>query len=356
MKVFNLIAVTVFIGAAGFITYSLIKDSGKKYYATTNAEYTSTIEKKLHLSGFVHPSKEIEVKPQISGVVDAIFVNVGDTVKEGDPVASVSLVPNSSEVEKLKNSVNITRITLSTARATYERQKQLLEKNAISRVDFEAAERDYLTAQENYSTALNQLDFRQKGKNQSNNIVRSSTSGVIIDVPVKVGSSVVERSNYNAGSTVATIAGADHYVFMADVPEKNVGSLSIGMPVKLSLLAFDDLETVAVITKISAKGEMKGGAVKFPVEAVFTLNDDTMGIRSGYSATGEVVLSSISNVLTLPERCINFRNDSTFVYVTDSLKNSASERNVTLGLSDGGRVQIVEGISTGDLIITNYHD
>ncbi len=355
MKTFSIIVVTVFVGAVGFITYSLIKDSEKKYYATTTAE-VSTIEEILHLSGFVYPSKEIEVKTQISGVVDAVYVNVGDVIKEGDPVASVSLVPNSSEVEQLTNNVNVARINLTTAKATYERQKKLLEKKAISKVDFEATEKEYLTAQENYSTSVKQLSLRQKGKNRPNNIVSSSTSGIIIDIPVKVGSSVVERSNYNVGSTIATIVGADHYIFKADVPEKNIGSLTIGMPVKLSLLAFENMEKEAIITKISAKGEMKGGAVKFPIEAVFTLSDCSAELRSGYSATGEVVLSRVSDVLTVPEKCIYFTGDTTFVYMTDSLKNKVVKKMVVLGLSDGEKVQIVYGITAEDLVITNYHD
>ncbi len=355
MKIFNAIAVMVFIVAVGFITHSLIKDSEKKYYATTTAEM-STIEEKLYLSGFVYPSKEIEVKSQISGVVDAVYVSVGDAVKEGDPVASVSLVPNSSEVEQLKSNVNVARINLTTAKATYERQEQLLEKKAISRVEFESTQKEYLTAQENYSTAVKQLSLRQKGKDRSNNIVRSSTYGVIIDIPVKVGSSVVERSNYNSGSTVATIAGTDLYIFKTYVPEINIGSLNIGMPVKISLLAFEHFEIPAVITKISAKGEIQGGSVKFPIEAAFALNEDSMKLRSGFSATGEILLSCVSDVLTLPEKCINFKSDTTYVYVTDSLKNKVIEKNVTLGVSDGEKVQIVEGITTEDNIITNYHD
>lgn len=216
MKAFNYIAVIFFVGAVGFITYNLVKDSNNKYYTTTKAE-VSTIESKLLLSGFVYPSKEIDVKPQISGVVDAIYVKAGDVVREGDPIASVSLVPNSSEVEQLRNAVSIAKINLSTATAVFERQKQLFENKSISKADFEVAEKELLISQENYSTAMKQFTLRQKGKHSSNNVILSSTSGVIIDVPVKIGSSVMERSNYNVGSTIAIIAGADHYIFKADM-------------------------------------------------------------------------------------------------------------------------------------------
>lgn len=355
MKAFNIFALMVFVSTAGFITYSLIKDSGRKFYLTTNAEI-ATVEESLRLSGFVYPSKEIEVKPQISGVVDAVFVHVGDRVNEGDPLASIRLVPNSSELEQLNNNLNIARINLSSAKAVYDRQTQLYEKKAISRVEFEVAEKEYLTANENYSTALNQLNLRQTSKNSAQNIVRSSTSGIIIDVPVKAGASVMERSNYNVGTTVAIIAGADHFVFRADVPEKTIRNLKIGMPVNLSLLAFDDIEIDASISKISSKGELKGGAVWFPIEADFTLGEDIIDLRSGYSASGEITIGRVVDVLTLPEKCINFKGDTTFVYVSVGQKEHAVEKIISIGISDGEKVEIVEGISSDDLIITNYHD
>ena len=355
MKVFNAIVITVFVGVVGFITYSLVKDSGKKYYMTTHPAI-STIEEKLYLSGFVYPGKEIEIKPQISGVVDAVYVSIGDRVKEGDPIASVSLVPNSSEVEQLTSNVNLAKINLESIRLRYERQKQLYEANAVSRADFEATEQEYKTAQENYSSAEHQLDLRKKGKRTGNNIVRSSTSGVIIDLPVKVGSSVVERSGYNPGSTMAVLAGTDHFLFRANVPERNIGSLEIGMPVSLTLLALDSLQIDAMIMMISAKGEMQSGAVKFPIEAMFTYEGDSRSIRSGYSATGEILLRRAENVVSLPEKSICFKGDTSYVYLTDSLKRRVWEQEIRLGISDGDRVEVLRGVSPADYVITNYHD
>lgn len=355
MKVFNVIALTAFLGAAGFITIRLIKDSRVKYYSTTRIE-VSSVEEKIHLSGFIYPSEEIEIKPQISGVIDAVYVKIGDNVKEGEPIASVSLVPNASEVEQLTNAVNIAKINLLSAQSMFERQRALFEKKAISTVDYESAEKDYMMAKENYSTAVTQLAFRQKSKNTSHNVVRSSTSGVVIDIPVKIGSSVVERSNFNSGTTVATVAGKDYYVFRANASEKNVARLRVGMPVRLSLLAYENNEIEAKLVNISAKGELNGGAVKFPIEAEFSLSDDSIELRSGYSATGEILLSLVENVHTLPEKCVNFKGDTTFVYVTDSLRHSAEMRIVSIGPSDGNNVQIIDGITPEDLVITNYHD
>lgn len=355
MKAFNVIVITVFVGVVGFITYGLVKDSGKKYYATTHPEIAS-IDDKLFLSGFVYPGKEIEIKPQISGVVDAVYVSIGDKVKEGDPIASISLVPNSSEVEQLTSNVNLAQINLEAVRLRYERQKQLFEARAVSRADFEAIEQEYRTAQEKLLSAEHQLNLRKKGKQTGNNIVHSSTSGVIIDLPVKVGTSVMERSGYNPGSTVAVLAGTDHYLFRANVPENNIASLEIGMPITLTLLALDSLRIDATIMTISAKGEMQSGAVKFPIEAVFTFEGDSPTIRSGYSATGELLLHRSEHVITLPEKSICFKGDTSYVYLTDSLKRTIWKQEVCLGLSDGNKVEILDGVSLADYVITNYHD
>ena len=355
MKAFNAIVVTVFVGVVGFITYSLMKDSDRKYYVTTHPK-KETIEKKLNLSGFVYPGKEIEIKPQISGVVDAIYVSIGDKVKEGDPIASVNLVPNSSEVEQLTSNVNMARITLESVQLRYERQRQLYEAKAISRADFETVEQEYRTAQEQYSSAEYQLSLRKKGKRSGNNIVRSSTTGVVIDIPVKIGTSVVERSGYNPGSTVAVLAGTDHFLFKANVPERYIDQLNVGMPVVLTLLALDSLRIDATVLTISAKGEMQSGAVKFPIEAIFTYDGNDHVIRSGYSATGELLLHRAEEVLSLPENSICFKGDTSFVYLTDSLKHKVWENDVRLGISDGQKVEILSGVTPIDYVVTNYHD
>lgn len=358
IKPFNVIVTIVFFSVVGVITYTLIKDSHKNYYATRKAE-TATIEETLELPGYVYPSKEIEIKPQLSGVIDEIFVKIGDRVSAGSPIASVSLVPNSSEIEQLQSNVKVAKINLDAVSTSFERAKLLFEKSAISRSEYEASEREYKTAQENYNTAARQLEIRRndsrKGKDSAN-IVKASTSGIIIDIPVDVGSSVVERSGYNAGSTVAVLAGDDFFVFKADVPEHNIRSLYVGMPVDITLLPYDSLTICANIVKISAKGNNVNGSVKFPLEAEFTHPGNDVEIRSGYSAVASVLISKAENVLTLPERCLKFKGDSILVYVTDSTHRDAVERLVKIGLSDGENVEIREGIEPFELVVTNYDD
>lgn len=358
MKPFNVFVTILFLSVVGVITYTLIKDSQKHYYVTRKAEL-ATIEETLELPGYVYPSKEIEIKPQLSGVVDEIFVQIGDRVSAGSPIASVSLVPNSTEIEQLQSSVKVAKINLDAISVSFERTRMLYEKNAVSLAEYEAAEREYKNAQENYNTSLRQLEIRRndsrKGENSAN-VVKASTSGIVIDIPVEVGSSVVERSSYNAGTTVAVLAGDDYYVFKAEVPEHNIRSLFVGMPVEISLLPYDSLSINASIVKISAKGNNQNGSVKFPLEAEFTHSGNDIEIRSGYSAVASILISKAENVLALPEKCLKFRGDSILVYVTDSTKKVVEERLVAIGLSDGENVEILEGLEASELVVTNYDD
>ena len=359
MKAFNFIVGTVFVGVVGFVAYTILNDSKVKYYVTVKPEY-STIEETMTLPGYVYPSREIEIKPQLSGVIDEIFVKVGDRVQTGAPLASVSLVPNSSEIEQLQSNVTISKINLDAVTSKYEKVKQLYEKNAISRLDYESTERDYLTTQENYKTAVRQLNIRKNdlsGQINSANIVKASTSGIVIDIPVEIGSSVTERSSYQAGSTIATLAGEDFFVFKADVPEHQISSLSVGMPVVLRLLPYDTLSIDAVIVKISAKAVNSNGGVRFPIEAEFTLPaNNGIEIRSGYSADARICLHKVEDVLSLPEKYLKFKGDSVLAYVTDSTKKMVREKLLTLGLSDGEKVEIINGIRESDLIVANYDD
>jgi len=358
MKIYRFVAIILLIGVLTYVIVKAVSISPTNGYSITAACRKDIIER-LELPGYVYPSREIEIKPQLSGVIDEIFVKIGDRVLAGTPIASVSLVPNSSEIEQLQSNVNVAIINLDAASRLFERTKLLFEKNAVSRVEYEASEREYKTAQENFNTAARQLEIRRndsrKGKDSAN-IVKASTSGIVIDIPVEVGSSVVERSSYNAGSTVAILAGDDYYVFKADVPEHNIRSLYVGMPVDITLTAYDSLAIRANVVKISAKGNNMNGSVKFPFEAEFSHPGGDFEIRSGYSAVASVLISKVENVLSLPERCLKFSGDSILVYVTDSTFRAVEERLVKIGLSDGENVEILEGLKDSELVVTNYND
>lgn len=235
----------------------------------------------------------------------------------------------------------------------------LFGKDAIPKSDMEATEKAYLISREQYRTARNQLDIMKHGFSSEagvSNIVTASTSGTVIDIPVEPGTSVIERNTYNIDTTIAVLAETDRFVFKAKVPEQNLGYMPPGTHAALTFNAYDSLRVDATITKVTAKGEETGTAVRFTVEAVFDMTSGMPVIRSGYSATAEILAARKDSVLSLKEKYLTFRNDSSYVYILDTVSGRPLLRTVSTGISDGKQIEITDGISLSDKIITNYDD
>lgn len=358
MKIFNTIAIVVFITVVGIIAYNVASDSHKKYYVTTNP-VKKTVANKLFIPGSVYPIKEIEIKSQLSGVLDELYVKIGDEVHQGKPIATIRLVPNSSDIEQLENNLKISRIEFEAQKTDYERNKQLYAQRTIPKVEMEVSEKAYNVSEEKYRSAQNQLNILRRGYASSkdiSNTVKSSTDGIIIDIPVEVGSSIIERNNYNVGTTIVVLAEMNRFIFRAQINEQYLKYISIGTEMKLAFNAYDSLTINASVTKIAAKGTETAGAVKFAVDAEFDILPNMPVIRSGYSATAEVLLQQSEDVLTLPEKCVTFRQDSTYVFILDSTTNKPVQRIIKTGISDGSEIEIVEGIMLNEKVITNYSD
>lgn len=235
----------------------------------------------------------------------------------------------------------------------------LFGKDAIPKSDMEATEKAYLISREQYRTARNQLDIMKHGFSSEagvSNTVTASTSGTVIDIPVEPGTSVIERNTYNIDTTIAVLAETDRFVFKAKVPEQNLGYMPPGTHAALTFNAYDSLRVDTTITKVTAKGEETGTAVRFTVEAVFDMTSGMPVIRSGYSATAEILAARKDSVLSLKEKYLTFRNDSSYVYILDTVSGRPLLRTVSTGISDGKQIEITDGISLSDRIITNYDD
>lgn len=358
VKPFNIIALLVFAAVVAAIGWNIVSDNRKGHYLTASPEIR-TIEKRVSVPGHVYPVREIEIKSQLSGVLDSILVKTGDSVSAGDPVATVRLVPSSSDIEQMENNLKVARIEMDAAELSYRRDLDLFGKDAIPKSDMEATEKAYLISREQYSTARSQLDIMKHGFSSEagvSNTVTASTSGTVIDIPVEPGTSVIERNTYNIGTTIAVLAETDCFVFKAKVPEQNLGYMSPGTHAVLTFNAYDSLRVDATITKVAAKGEETGTAVRFTVEAVFDMTSGMPVIRSGYSATAEILAARKDSVLSLKEKYLTFRNDSSYVYILDTVSGRPLLRTVSTGISDGEQIEITDGISLSDRIITNYDD
>lgn len=319
-------------------------------YSTVSPSRGS-IERSTVLTGKIEPRDEIEIKPQISGIISEILVEAGDNVNEGDVIAKIKVIPDDSQLSSALNRVTNAKIELEDANVKYERDKALYEKKVISREEFETSEKNYKKAKEELESAEDSYNIVREGvskynASESNTLVRATITGLVLDVPVKVGSSVIQANTMNDGTTIATVADMNKLIFKGNVDETEVGSLRLGMPMDISIGAMPDLKPLATIEYISPKGDDSSGANSFEIKAALVI-DNPEGLRAGYSANATVVLERASNVITLPESTVTFEGDSTFVFIrTDSVSNSYERRPVTTGLSDGINIEIKEGVDT----------
>jgi HlyD family secretion protein len=309
-----------------------------------------TITKRQVVSGNIYPVKEIEVKSVIPGVLETYYVQIGDNVRTGDRIAKIKILSEPSQIENAKMNLRIAEIAFEKDRLNYERDKNLFEKHIIPASEFEVSEKSYRTSREQYEYANNQLHLLTEGfipSSNISNVVIATATGTIIDLPLEEGAAVAERSMFRDGTNVALIAQLDSFLFKGKVVENDVLALRKGTHLTVMPTSISGLKIEANIRKIAPKGYLEQGIMKYDVEAVFAL-PDSVHVFSGFNATAEFILDERIDVLTLPESCLIFDNDSAFVNL---LKDGKFERkHITIGLSDGINIEIVSGLSETDKV------
>lgn len=362
MKKILRIVLFVFIGVVVLGTFYFLyqKSQPKKVEYEINKVEKGNIEKTSVATGKVSPRDEILIKPQISGIISEVLKEAGDFVKVGDILATVQVIPDVSQLNSAESRVNIAQINLRQIKSIYDRQKQLFEQNVIAREEMDQAEADYKKAQEELSTAQDNKDIIIKGisKNTakySNTQIRSTITGMILDVPVKAGNSVIQANTFNDGTTIATVADMSDMIFIGNIDETEVGRVHVGMPIKLSIGAIENQTFNAELEYISPKGVETNGAILFEIKAAATI-PDTVTIRAGYSANAEIILDKALDVLTIPESSITFSSDSAFVYLLkmeEKGKQDFDKISIKTGLSDGIKVEVKSGLTLGQEIRGN---
>lgn len=313
---------------------------------------TGSLERTTLLTGKIEPRDEIEIKPQISGIIAEINVEPGDVVRSGDIIARIKVIPDESQLSSAENRVEVARKNLSLQKSKFERTKELYDKKFVSREEYEESENACLNAEIELNSAIDALSIVRDGVSatnaqQSNTLVRSTIDGLILDVPVKVGTSVIQANTLNDGTTIAIVADMGDLIFKGKIDETEVGLLSTGMPMTITIGALPNVRPEATIEYISPKASEENGANTFELKAAVTM-PDSITLRAGYSANAAVILNSAKDVLTVPESVVEFSGDSAFVYVLiDSIPSQKFERtHITTGISDGISLQITEGIDS----------
>lgn len=358
MKKYLKIALFVILGVILIGTFVFLYQKSRpkvNVYEIVTPEIAD-LEKTTVATGKVEPRDEILIKPQISGIIDELYKEAGESVKKGEVIAKVKVIPELGQLNSAESRVRLAEINASQAETDFARIKKLYEGKLISREDYEKSEVALKQAKEERQSAKDNLEIVKEGitKNSasfSSTLIRSTIDGLVLDVPVKAGNSVIMSNTFNDGTTIASVANMSDLIFRGNIDETEVGRIHEGMPVKLTIGALQNLTFNANLEYISPKGVENNGANQFEIKAAISV-PDTVKIRSGYSANAEVVLQRANKVLTVPESTIEFSGDSTFVYVmTDSIPEQKFKRTqVETGLSDGIKIQIKKGITAKDKV------
>ncbi len=342
---------------AGTLWFLYAKSRKKTVTWETHTPVVTDIVKKTVATGSVVPRQEVAIKPQVSGIVEELFVEPGQQVTKDDLVARVRIVPNIAALSSAENRLKVAQIKAANARNEYQRNKAVYEQGLISESDFltfdlarKSADQEVAGAEDNLAVIREGARKAAAGTGDTNTLVRATTTGMVLEVPIEVGDSVIEANTFNAGTTIATVADMAQMIFEGKVDESEVGKIREGMPLVLTVGAIDGQTFDATLEYISPKGVEENGAIQFEIRAALELKPGTF-LRANYSANADIVLDRRDNVLAIQESWLQFDKDQPYVEVeTQAEPQRFERRDVTTGLSDGITIEVVKGLSKNDRI------
>lgn len=315
------------------------------------------IRKTTVVTGKIEPRNEVNVKPQISGIITEILKEAGETVQEGEVIAKVKVIPDMGSLSAAQSRLRLAEINRKQAQTDYDREKTLFDKGLVAADEYDKIAQALRQAREEVDAAQDNLEVVRDGVSKSNasassTLIRSTITGLILDIPVKVGNSVILANTFNDGTTIATVANMNDLIFRGNIDETEVGRLSTGMTMKITIGALQDLKFDARLEYIAPKATDQNGANQFEIKAAVNLPSNATNIRSGYSANAEIVLTEAKNVLAVQESAIEFDGDDTYVYVIkgEGDKQTYERRKVQTGISDGINIEIRSGVKPNERI------
>ena len=354
-RLYALIIFVIAVVSAAIYTVDFLykkEQTAEAFYRTQTAQQGDIVLKTV-ASGSIQPRHEILIKPQVSGIVRIVHIEAGDLVKTGDVLAEVMIVPNMSALSSAENRLSRAQISLDDANRTFERNSALFEKGVLSAMDLQRDEIALKQAKEELLGAKDNLRIVKegvtaRGGSASNTLIRSTIDGMVLDVPIKKGNSVIEANNFNDGTTIASVADMQDLIFVGKIDESEVEKLHKGMEIELTIGAIEDEVYPATLEHISPKGIEESGAIQFEIKAAVILEEGQF-LRAGYSANAEVVLDKRVGVLTLSEMLVQYDGSQPYVEL-ETAPNTYERKDIELGLSDGLSVEIVSGLTGEDAI------
>ena len=351
-----IIAVIIALIFIGTFVFLWQKSQPKEVVYNEFTPQLDSIKKTTIITGKIEPRNEVNIKPQISGIISELLKEPGDYVNAGDVIAKVKVIPDMAQLSSAEMRVRLAEINLKQAETDFQRVENLYNQKLVSADEYDKSKMSLNQAKHERLAAQDALEVVRDGVSKSNanassTLIRSTISGVILDIPVKVGNSVILSNTFNDGTTIATVANMNDLIFRGNIDETEVGQLVNGMNMEITIGALQDLKFDASLEYISPKAVESNGANQFEIKAAVKLAEGGK-IRSGYSANAEIVLAKADKVLTVPESAIEFSGDSTFVYIIkgEGKQKSYERTAVTTGLSDGVNIEIKKGITAKDKV------
>ena len=343
----------IFIGTFVFLWQ---KSQPKEVVYNEFTPEMNEVKKTTIITGKIEPRNEVSVKPQISGIITELLKEPGDYVQAGEVIAKVKVIPDMGQLSSAESRVRLADLNLQQAKIDYEREKNLYDQKLVSADEYDKVAQQLKQAKEELLASEDALQVVRDGVSKSNanassTLIRSTISGIILDIPVKVGNSVINSNTFNDGTTIASVANMNDLIFRGNIDETEVGQLFSGMPMKITIGALQDLKFDASLEYISPKAVESNGANQFEIKAAVKVAKDDK-IRSGYSANAEIILAQVQKALTIPESAIEFSGDSTFVYIIKGAgaQKAYERRQVVTGLSDGVNIEVKKGLSAKDKV------
>lgn len=342
----------IFIG-----TFILLFNHSKKkpdVYEDVTAK-VDTIERMAVVTGKIVPRDEVNIKPQISGIISEIFMKAGQTVKVNDVIAKVRVIPDMGSLSSAENRLRLAKINEAQAQTNYDREKNLFDKQLVSANEFDQIRQALDQAKEEVRAARESLEITRDGVSSGNaststTLIRSTIDGLILDIPVKIGTTVTLSNTFNDGTTIATVANMNDLIFDGNVDETEVGKLSEGMPVEITVGALQGVTMNANLEYISPKATENNGANQFQIKAAVAPQDGVT-IRSGYSANAKIAIDRVEGVVAVPESTVEFEGENAYVYKKDG--ETYVRTPITVGLSDGVEIEVKSGLKSGDVVRGN---
>jgi HlyD family secretion protein len=353
-RALTIVLIAVLIGLVGGSFYFLWWKSREKpvVFTTEKAEITD-ITKKTVATGSIVPRQEVDVKPKVSGVLSELLVNPGDMVKQGQPIGKVQIIPDAVSLNRAESEVRSAQIAFDNAKRELDRNEGLFRQGVVAEADVQQFRTTYALKKQDLDTARSNLQLQREGQirgqgKTSNIVVTATVDGMVIDVPVKVGYSVIQANSFNAGTTVATIADMGDMIFDGNVDESEVGKIKEGLDLKIKIGAIEDVVFDGTLEYIAPKGKEIDGAIQFEIKASIVPKQGVF-IRAGYSANADVVLAEHKHVLAIREALVQYDHGKPYVEV-ETAPQTFEHRPIELGLSDGVHVELKKGVTAADKI------